>query len=115
MLDSLTASDLLSLDSSERMAVLNALRSTHTKYPKRMLDSVSGWAFGESKRNFDEIDNVGFTGFAKRGYPKYKNLALAKKNFDEIDRAGFETYNKRDFDEIDRTGFDTFEKRDRKE
>lgn len=115
MLDSISGRDLLSsLDSAEGMAVLSALRKTHTKYPKRMLDSVSGWAFGESKRNFDEIDNVGFTGFAKRS-PRYRQLALAKKNFDEIDRAGFETYNKRDFDEIDRAGFETFEKRDRKE
>lgn len=119
VLDALTGSDLISsLDSAEGVAVLSALKKTHTKHPKRMLDSVSGWAFGESKRNFDEIDNVGFTGFAKKSpSPYYRKQfeALAKKNFDEIDRAGFETYNKRDFDEIDRTGFETFEKRDRKE
>lgn len=126
MLDAVNGGELLSsLDSAEGVAVLNALQKTHTKHPKRMLDSVSGWAFGESKRNFDEIDNVGFTGFAKRWpspyYSQYPNgnrgssLSLAKKNFDEIDRAGFETYNKRNFDEIDRTGFETFEKRNAKE
>ena len=119
MLDAITGGDLLSsLDSADGVAVLNALKKIHTKHPKRMLDSVSGWAFGESKRDFDEIDNVGFTGFAKKSpHPSYRNQysSLAKKNFDEIDRAGFETYNKRNFDEIDRTGFETFEKRDRKE
>lgn len=119
MLDAVSGGDLLSsVESSEGESGNNGLKKTRTKHPKRMLDSVSGWAFGESKRNFDEIDNVGFTGFAKKSPSPYRNrnsLALAKKNFDEIDRAGFETYNKRNFDEIDRTGFETFEKRDRKE
>ncbi|XP_054707491.1 uncharacterized protein LOC129217242 [Uloborus diversus] len=134
-LDRLTGGELLaSFDDKESTAVLEALemarqRSRHRPAPKRTLDTLSGMAFGNSKkrfdslsgstfglskRDFDEIDNVGFTGFAKRGRGGL-SLALAKKNFDEIDRAGFETYNKRNFDEIDRTGFETFEKRDRKE
>lgn len=118
-MDALTGSNLLSsLDSAEGTAVLSALKKTHSKSPKRGMDSLLGETFGESKRNFDEIDNVGFTSFAKKSSsPYYRKQfdSLAKRNFDEIDRTGFETYNKRDFDEIDRAGFETFMKRDRKE
>ncbi|GFV23298.1 uncharacterized protein TNCV_4780121 [Trichonephila clavipes] len=141
VLDRLTGGDFVnSLDLVEGVTVLGALEKArqaklrHKPSPKRTLDTLTGMAFGESKRfdslsgstfglskrDFDEIDNVGFTGFAKRGWGSYgrgrgSTLALAKKNFDEIDRAGFETYNKRNFDEIDRAGFETFEKRNGKE
>ncbi|KAF8792799.1 uncharacterized protein LOC129968717 [Argiope bruennichi] len=141
VLDRLTGGDFInSLDMVEGVTVMAALdkarqaKMRHRPAPKRTLDTLTGMAFGESKRfdslsgstfglskrDFDEIDNVGFTGFAKRGWGSYgrgrgNSLALAKKNFDEIDRAGFETYNKRNFDEIDRAGFETFEKRDRKD
>ncbi|GIY70737.1 uncharacterized protein CDAR_180861 [Caerostris darwini] len=141
VLDRLTGGDFInSLDLVDGVSILGALdkakqaKLRHRPAPKRTLDTLTGMAFGESKRfdslsgstfglskrDFDEIDNVGFTGFAKRGWGPYgrgrgSTLALAKKNFDEIDRAGFETYNKRNFDEIDRAGFETFEKRDRKD
>lgn len=58
----------------------------------------SGITFGNEKRNFDEIDRTGFSGFAK-------------KNFDEIDRSGFDGFVKKNFDEIDRVGFGSFVKR----
>ncbi|GIX88729.1 uncharacterized protein CEXT_25401 [Caerostris extrusa] len=141
VLDRLTGGEFInSLDLVDGVSILGALdkakqaKLRHRPAPKRTLDTLTGMAFGESKRfdslsgstfglskrDFDEIDNVGFTGFAKRGWGPYgrgrgSTLALAKKNFDEIDRAGFETYNKRNFDEIDRAGFETFEKRDRKD
>ncbi|KAG8194617.1 hypothetical protein JTE90_003094 [Oedothorax gibbosus] len=137
VLDRLTGGDILgSLESVEGMEVLEALeKSVHAhglhQHPKRTLDTLTGMAFGlskrfdslsgstfgMSKRDFDEIDNVGFTGFAKRapgGRGRGSTLALAKKNFDEIDRAGFEGYEKKNFDEIDRAGFESFEKRGKK-
>merc|ERR1712123_547856 len=49
---------------------------------RKGFDSMSGFAFGKKKRNFDEIDRAGFGAFVKR-FP-----GPSKKNFDEIDRAG---------------------------
>merc|ERR1711892_858166 len=80
---------------------------------RKGFDSMSGFTFGYSKRNFDEIDRAGFGAFVKR-FP-----GPSKKNFDEIDRAGFGAfvkrspsgYSKRNFDEIDQAGFGAFVKR----
>merc|ERR1711892_814431 len=69
---------------------------------RKGFDSMSGFTFGYSKRNFDEIDRAGFGAFVKR-IP-----GPSKKNFDEIDRAGFGAFVKRNFDEIDKVGFGSF-------
>nr|XP_012225408.1 PREDICTED: orcokinin peptides type A-like isoform X2 [Linepithema humile] len=80
---------------------------------RRVLDSLAGTTFGESKRlssfrrpgptnirsahNFDEIDRSVFDRFSKR-------------NIDEIDNA-FDSFFKRNLDEIDRVGWSGFVKR----
>merc|ERR1711983_147468 len=67
----------------------------HGYFDKRGYDPLRGMTFGVQKRNFDEIDRVGFNNFVK-------------KNFDEIDRVGFNSFVKKNFDEIDRAGFNGF-------
>lgn len=86
-----------------RRASLDTMSGLSLGYSKKSLDPMSGVSFGApSKRNFDEIDRTGFSGFAKR-----------RSEFDELDRSGFSGFAKRrsEFDELDRTGFSGFAKR----
>ncbi|OXU29148.1 hypothetical protein TSAR_006550 [Trichomalopsis sarcophagae] len=83
---------------------------------KRNFDEIdrSGFSGFNKKRNFDEIDRTGFSGFNKRNFDEIDRSGFSgfnKRNFDEIDRTGFSGFNKRNFDEIDRSGFSGFNKR----
>ncbi|XP_067134685.1 orcokinin peptides type A-like [Centruroides vittatus] len=118
----------------------NALIRRSQKEPwwkGRMFDNLGYNQAYLVKRNFDEIDNVGFNDFGpgtgRSWFPK-RNLDLASYNsrrlvkrssppsdddmmeskrqeIDEIDKSGFGGFFKRNFDEIDRSGFNDFGKR----
>ncbi|GFQ78414.1 orcokinin peptides type A [Trichonephila clavata] len=81
VLDRLTGGDFVnSLDLVEGVTVLGALEKArqaklrHKPSPKRTLDTLTGMAFGESKR-FDSLSGSTF--------------GLSKRDFDEIDNVGF--------------------------
>merc|ERR1711963_1129962 len=83
----------------------------HGYFDKRGYDPLRGMTFGVQKRNFDEIDRVGFNNFVKKNFDEIDRAgfnSFVKKNFDEIDRAGFNNFVKKNFDEIDRAGWNNF-------
>nr|ABR21072.1 venom neuropeptide-3 [Mesobuthus eupeus] len=129
------------LEYSNMVPGYNALvRRRSMKQPSegRMFDNLAYNQASLVKRNFDEIDNVGFNDFGPASRPgsgrswfSKRNWELARYNLrrlvkratqddlmeskrqelDEIDKSGFGGFHKRNFDEIDRSGFNDFGKR----